>query len=882
MFTTSAVSGRMQPTLREQSCPVGIVEEFPSVVAATSAADSRFDGGTSSSVSALQDLPGFSHSFDSSSCSGFVTRSDSSHSTENARCESTVSEDEFLFDSAAYKNAKRRRRLIQVAAIVLIGLLGSVPMLVSARRGHGLAYWPMYLCYAFVVVLVVAYPSLRWGGYIGVEALGPACVLGAWLVCLLICFGPPSRQRQLFGTPDGKEVVTSDIEFFCEEGTTAMWLALVLFAVSAFVPTRSGHIVGLSVIVILQYLFLGLALPRPECNRGGLSIAPMLWLPPIWASVVQITAMAGAFALVRNRVDSTRKVEHALLEFIEGHYKERDLKRKDRNNLVLHGCIEKLLENIETEERDCRSFLHKVHSVMPPGTSDHMWSAAVGCLILVISSWRGMLASEACLAHGKTKEAEIAARVREMSSAHEVDTNMQAVSLYVGMSQTYSTGESADKKKRAASAERVESQDASFKRHALPLVTMPGLTDELFLGTWEFDALAVNRENLNCLQVVGFELLRRFHFLPRDQLSAFLSKLEASYVAENPYHSHVHAADVCNAIFFLASNTKLWCSEDVCDFRSAAMILAAAGHDVGHPGRNNTFLIASQHELAITYNDRSVLEHFHAATLMRLIRDPHKQSTLLAQLQVEEVKVIRQLMITLILATDTQKHLEELATFRIRIGAEAFDPYSEENDKVQSLAMLFRAADINHSSKRWTLHVEWSTRVVQEFHAQGDEEKKSGLQISPLCSREGFKLAASQVGFLQFVCLPTWKEIARFEEKLFNLLRSPSLMSPTAEKMNSGRGNSPSSRGERCPSRNALSISKAVRRPSHAAFGFFPVGPQTHSPLPFVLSDMTEPATAPRRSSSRHMSVLTDTCLRQCEANFQAWKQQAASERIDQ
>jgi hypothetical protein len=43
-------------------------------------------------------------------------------------------------------------------------------------------------------------------------------------------------------------------------------------------------------------------------------------------------------------------------------------------------------------------------------------------------------------------------------------------------------------------------------------------------------------------------------------------------------------------------------------------ILAAACHDVDHPGVNNIFLIESRDKLAIRYNDISVLENHHVAT----------------------------------------------------------------------------------------------------------------------------------------------------------------------------------------------------------------------------------------------------------------------------
>ena len=47
--------------------------------------------------------------------------------------------------------------------------------------------------------------------------------------------------------------------------------------------------------------------------------------------------------------------------------------------------------------------------------------------------------------------------------------------------------------------------------------------------------------------------------------------------------------------------------------------IAAACHDVGHPGVTNIFLIETKAELAIRYNDSMVLENFHVATTYEIL-----------------------------------------------------------------------------------------------------------------------------------------------------------------------------------------------------------------------------------------------------------------------
>ena len=69
------------------------------------------------------------------------------------------------------------------------------------------------------------------------------------------------------------------------------------------------------------------------------------------------------------------------------------------------------------------------------------------------------------------------------------------------------------------------------------------------------------------------------------------------------------------------------------------MNVAAVVHDVGHTGQTNQYHIHTQSDLAIRYNDRSVLENYHLALAFQLLKEPH--NNFLETLTVKEYRYVR-------------------------------------------------------------------------------------------------------------------------------------------------------------------------------------------------------------------------------------------------
>lgn len=181
-------------------------------------------------------------------------------------------------------------------------------------------------------------------------------------------------------------------------------------------------------------------------------------------------------------------------------------------------------------------------------------------------------------------------------------------------------------------------------------------------------------------------------------------------------------------------------------------MLAALSHDIGHPGLTNRYLISSKNELALRYNDMSVLENMHCALIYALLNNP--QFNIFAALKNSEWTNSRRLMIEMILNTDMSKHFEMLSRFRMR--ASSLKDFNEEllEDRTSILCMCLKCADLGHSAKAFELHEKWTQLVCEEFFLQGDLEKMNGMPVSIYCDRDDTDIPKSQAGFIRNVCLP--------------------------------------------------------------------------------------------------------------------------------
>ena len=197
-----------------------------------------------------------------------------------------------------------------------------------------------------------------------------------------------------------------------------------------------------------------------------------------------------------------------------------------------------------------------------------------------------------------------------------------------------------------------------------------------------------------------------------DDLTIFLLASRTAYNDFVLYHNFRHVVDVLQAMFYFlvqvgtlppypagsqpAKAPTSAIATLLQPFDALTLLIAAIGHDVGHPGVNNAFLVALNAPLAQLYNDRSVLESFHCAAYSQILR--RYWPVAFADIS------MRKLMINSILATDMGVHFKYMADLgnlqeKFSDNKRSLDGWNvkqKEEFKELTCGLLIKCADISN------------------------------------------------------------------------------------------------------------------------------------------------------------------------------------------
>ncbi|XP_034648193.1 cAMP-specific 3',5'-cyclic phosphodiesterase 4A, partial [Trachemys scripta elegans] len=259
------------------------------------------------------------------------------------------------------------------------------------------------------------------------------------------------------------------------------------------------------------------------------------------------------------------------------------------------------------------------------------------------------------------------------------------------------------------------------------------------LNKWGLNIFHVSEysssRSLSCIMYTIFqerELLKTFK-IPVETLLTYVLTLEEHYHADVAYHNSLHAADVIQSTHVLLATPAL--DAVFTDLEILAALFAAAIHDVDHPGVSNQFLINTNSELALMYNDESVLENHHLAVGFKLLQE--ENCDIFQSLGKRQRQMLRKMVIDMVLATDMSKHMSLLADLKTMVetkkvtssGVLLLDNYT---DRIQVLRNMVHCADLSNPTKPLELYRQWTDRIMVEFFHQGDREREKGMEISPM------------------------------------------------------------------------------------------------------------------------------------------------------
>ena len=277
----------------------------------------------------------------------------------------------------------------------------------------------------------------------------------------------------------------------------------------------------------------------------------------------------------------------------------------------------------------------------------------------------------------------------------------------------------------------------------------------------------VGKENI--LVLISKYLFNYYHFgelINKTKYDNWCDKIASGYNRTNTYHHDLHAADITHTsyIFFKFGLIHEIAKLDMSDI--CAVIMGCICHDYKHPGVNNNFLIDTDDNIALTYNDIGVLENMHVSEAFKLMHSDNNFNVF-EGFDRDKYKKIRKQIIQCVLATDMSKHSLSI-NFLKKCLTEDYKP--EEKDKQEYMDLVIHTADISNPTKVFDVYFKWAKLVVEEFYSQGDKEKTLGLKCT--CDRDKVTIYRNQIGFIDFIELPFFSLFVKVFPKLDFLLEN--------------------------------------------------------------------------------------------------------------
>ena len=288
------------------------------------------------------------------------------------------------------------------------------------------------------------------------------------------------------------------------------------------------------------------------------------------------------------------------------------------------------------------------------------------------------------------------------------------------------------------------------------------------IETEDFDIFELDKKigAENTLPLIGYYIYNRYGFcniINYNKYENWCKKITQGYNRSNPYHTDLHAADITQSCLIYFKIGKVNEIIKLPNTSKCALFISCICHDYKHPGVNNNYLRDTKNNLAIEYNDNSILENMHISESFKLaIND--ESCDLFSEMDDVSYKKMRKEMITCVLNTDMFQH-NKITNFMKTIDNKKD---IDEDTQLKYMSLLIHSADISNPTKKFDIYFKWANLVVEEFYQQGDKEKLLGMKCS--CDRNVITIYQNQLGFINFIELEFYELFVKTFPKLQFLL----------------------------------------------------------------------------------------------------------------
>ncbi|GMM35594.1 3',5'-cyclic-nucleotide phosphodiesterase [Saccharomycopsis crataegensis] len=165
-------------------------------------------------------------------------------------------------------------------------------------------------------------------------------------------------------------------------------------------------------------------------------------------------------------------------------------------------------------------------------------------------------------------------------------------------------------------------------------------------------------------------------------------------------------------------------SQLLCPVEVLALLIAALGHDSGHPGLTNHFIITNRSPLSIIFNDQSILENYHFILFHDVLQRHWPalfDQQIISMVSPGKPVDVKRIIAKSILATDMEKHFsfinqiinsERDALEKIKNGNEL--PKLEVSSELLC-QLLLKCADISNITRPLKLSATWGVILGKEM-----------------------------------------------------------------------------------------------------------------------------------------------------------------------